>query len=62
MTESTSFADAVYPTWCDTNPGCMGKQGMPAVPASSFDIQFQIPGGELAGTFNFCIESLKVAP
>jgi hypothetical protein len=62
VTESTSFADAVYPTWCDTNAGCMGKQGMAAKPDSSFDIQFQIPGGELAGNFNFCIESLKVSP
>ena len=62
VTESASFADAVYPTWCDTNPGCMGKQGMAANPQSSFDIQFQIPGGELAGNFDFCIDSLKVSP
>ena len=62
VTETATFADAVYPTWCDSNPACMGKQGMAANPASSFDIQFQIPGGDKAGDFNFCIESLKVSP
>jgi hypothetical protein len=62
VTETAGFADAVYPTWCDTNAGCMGKQGQAAVATSSYDIQFQIPGGTLAGAFSFCIDSLKVSP
>jgi|SoiMethySBSTD1v2_1073268.scaffolds.fasta_scaffold36323_2 hypothetical protein len=62
VTESFAVADAIYPTWCEGNPECTGAPGAAADPASSFDIQFQIPGGEREGDFNYCIESLKASP
>jgi hypothetical protein len=65
---NVSFATATYPTWCTGNPGCLAPPDRaPAAPSSpakaefAHDIQFQIPGGDRDGDFNFCITSLQVS-
>jgi hypothetical protein len=59
---TVSFEEAQYPSWCAGNAACDGKEGLKADPASSYDIQFQVPGGESVSTFDFCIKSLKASP
>lgn len=61
-TQTVTFADATYPSWCSTNSSCMGLQGTSANPASSYDLQVQIPGGVAAASYNFCITSLTASP
>jgi hypothetical protein len=62
VTQTILFSEVVYPTWCEGNDECTGAPGVAADPTKSYDIQFQIPGGEEAAAFDFCIESLKASP
>jgi hypothetical protein len=63
-TATMGFSDATFPTWCKEtcvgSDGAVATPGSPANPAGSYDIQFQIPGGDKEGDFNFCITSITV--
>ncbi len=52
-TYDVAFTDATCPRWAVEN-GCV-----PAEARSSYDLFFQIPGGDAAGSGTLCITSLR---
>ncbi len=58
-TGQVCFADVVCPNW-PTAPGQGCPADMIATPSSSYDMQIQVPGGDGANTYDFCLT--KVVP
>lgn len=58
-TGKVCFADVTCPNW-STAPGQGCPANMVATPSSSYDLQIQVPGGDGANTYDFCLT--KVVP
>lgn len=58
-TGKVCFADVTCPNWSSA-PGQGCPANMVATPSSSYDLQVQVPGGDGANTYDFCLT--KVVP
>jgi hypothetical protein len=58
-TGQVCFADVTCPNW-STAPGQGCPANLVATPSSSYDMQIQVPGGDSANTYDFCLT--KVIP
>lgn len=58
-TGKVCFEDVICPNW-PTAPGQGCPANLVATPSSSYDMQIQVPGGDGANTYDFCLT--KVVP